>query len=218
MAANTHSHSPYYRKAVPPQQPAPPLKHGTILLEDGKTLFQTDVAIPMRDGVLLYADVYRPDPSLRTKTPTLVLFAPFGKHGAVPRERFQNMGVDFEKLSQHTHWELPGPLPWCGEWGYSFLLVDPRGTWWSEGDASNHISPEEGRDGYDIVEWASQQEWSTGDIGWGGSISYYAMSAYQTAVLKPSHLKAIMIWEGISDIYREVNAPGGIPNVPFQHF
>jgi predicted acyl esterase len=44
------------------------------------------------------------------------------------------------------------------------------------------------------------------------------MSAYQTAVLKPSHLKAIMIWEGISDIYREVNAPGGIPNVPFQHF
>lgn len=27
-----------------------------------------------------------------------------------------------------------------------------------------------------------------------------------------------MIWEGISDIYREVNAPGGIPNIPFQHF
>ncbi|KAL2674346.1 hypothetical protein Neosp_012797 [[Neocosmospora] mangrovei] len=224
MAANTHSHSPYYRKAVPPQQvspplrPAPPLKHQTILLEDGKTLFEKDVAIPMRDGILLYADVYRPDPNLQAKTPTLVLFAPFGKHGAVPRERFQNMGVDFEKLSQHTHWELPDPLPWCGEWGYSFLLVDPRGTWWSEGDASNHLSPEEGRDGYDIVEWASQQEWSTGDIGWGGGVSYYAMSAYQTAVLKPPHLKAIMIWEGISDIYREVNAPGGIPNVPFQHF
>ncbi|KAJ4177806.1 hypothetical protein NW755_013626 [Fusarium falciforme] len=153
-----------------------------------------------------------------SEPPTLVLFAPFGKHEAVPRERFQNMRVDFEKLSQHTHWELPDPLPWCGEWGYSFLLVDPRGTWWSEGDASNHISPEEGRDGYDIVEWASQQEWSTGDIGWGCGVSYYAMSAYQTAVLKPPHLKAIMIWEGISDIYREVNAPGGIPNVPFQHF
>ncbi|CAH0033225.1 unnamed protein product [Clonostachys rhizophaga] len=211
MASNTCSHSVYYRKAVPPQevsplQPVPPLQHSTTLLEDGKTLFEQDVAIPMRDGVLLYADVYRPDPSLKAKTPTLVLFAPFGKHGAVPRERFQNMGVDFKKLSQHTHWELPDPLPWCGEWGYSFLLVDPRGTWWSEGDASNHISPEEGRDG------------STGDIGWGGGVSYYAMSAYQTAVLKPPHLKAIMLWEGISDLYREVNAPGGIPNVPFQHF
>lgn len=47
-------------------------------------------------------------------------------------------------------------------------------------------------------------------------MSYFAMSAYQTAVLKPPHLKAIMVWEGISDIYREVNCPGGIPNVPFQ--
>lgn len=49
-------------------------------------------------------------------------------------------------------------------------------------------------------------------------MSYFAMSAYQTAVLRPPHLKAIMVWEGIADIYREVNCPGGIPNVPFQHF
>lgn len=49
-------------------------------------------------------------------------------------------------------------------------------------------------------------------------MSYFAMSAYQTAVLKPPHLKALLIWEGISDLYREVNCPGGIPNVPFQHF
>ncbi|KAM5361897.1 hypothetical protein ACJZ2D_012842 [Fusarium nematophilum] len=225
MDPNTHSHSPYYREAVPPQQVSPPLspatppKRETILLDDGKTLFEKDIAILMRDGVSLYADLYRPDSGhLKAKTPTIVLFAPFGKHGAVPRERFQNMGVDFDRLSKYTRWELPDPLPWCGEWGYSFLIVDPRGTWWSEGSASNHISPEEGRDGYDIVEWASQQEWSTGDIGWGGGVSYYAMSAYQTAVLKPPHLKAILIWEGISDVYREVNAPGGIPNVPFQHF
>ena len=59
---------------------------------------------------------------------------------------------------------------------------------------------------------------STGEIGWGGGVSYYAMSAYQTAVLRPPHLKAIMVWEGISDLYREVNLPGGIPNVPFQQF
>ncbi|KAF5009462.1 hypothetical protein FDECE_4316 [Fusarium decemcellulare] len=122
------------------------------------------------------------------------------------------------KLSKHTHWELPDPLLWCGEWGYSFLVVDPRGTWWSEGDASHHFSPEEGRDGYDIVEWAAQQNWSTGNLGWGGGVSYYAMSAYQTAVLRPPHLKALIIWEGISDVYREVNAPGGIPNLPFQQF
>lgn len=43
------------------------------------------------------------------------------------------------------------------------------------------------------------------------------MSAYQTAALQPPHLKAILIWEGISDIYREVNCVGGIPSVAFQH-
>lgn len=36
------------------------------------------------------------------------------------------------------------------------------------------------------------------------------------AVLKPPHLAAIMAWEGISDLYREVNTMGGIPNVSFQ--
>ncbi|KAK7699395.1 hypothetical protein SLS64_011691 [Diaporthe eres] len=196
-------------------QPAPPLKHETVDLEGGKVLFEKDIAIKMRDGVTLYADLYRPAPALADKTPTLIHFAPFGKHGAVPREKFQNMDVDFGKLSKYTKWELPDPLRWCGEFGFSLLSVDPRGTWWSEGDA-NHLSPEEGRDGYDIVEWVAEQPWSTGNIGWGGAVSYFAMSAYQTAVLKPPHLKAIMVWEGISDIYREVNCPGGIPNVPFQ--
>lgn len=43
------------------------------------------------------------------------------------------------------------------------------------------------------------------------------MSAYQTAVLRPPHLEALLLWEAMSDIYREVNTPGGIPNVAFQH-
>jgi predicted acyl esterase len=42
------------------------------------------------------------------------------------------------------------------------------------------------------------------------------MSAYHVAQLKPPHLTAIMPWEGISDIYREVNTVGGIPSLPFQ--
>ncbi|KAG6354048.1 hypothetical protein INS49_005019 [Diaporthe citri] len=80
---------------------------------------------------------------------------------AVPRDKFQNMDVDFGKLSKYTTWELPDPLRWCGEFGFSMLSVDPRGTWWSEGDA-NHLSPEEGRDGYDIVEWVAEQPyWSS---------------------------------------------------------
>lgn len=85
----------------------------------------------MRDGVHLYVDVIRPVDSVAKQTPSLVFFAPFGKHGAVPRQLFDNMGVDFSKLSKYTQWELPDPLLWCDEYGYSFVLVDPRGTWWS---------------------------------------------------------------------------------------
>ncbi|KAI0123719.1 Alpha/Beta hydrolase protein [Xylariales sp. AK1849] len=218
----TKDTKPFFRQCVHPQDiahpmtPAPPLKHEVVELEGGKVVFEKDIPIKMRDGAVLYADSYRPVSGLVEKTPTLLLFSPFGKHGAVPREKFQNMGVDFGKLSTHTKWEIQDPVRWCSDYGYSFLSVDPRGTWWSEGDAT-HLSPEEGRDGYDVVEWIAQQSWSTGNVGWGGGVSYFAMSAYQTAVLRPPHLKAIMAWEGISDLYREVNLVGGIPNVPFQN-
>lgn len=138
--------------------PAPPLKHEVAELEGG-VHFEKDIPIKMRDGVTLYADGYRPSSSSKwAQTPTVIHFAPFGKHGAVPREKFENMGVDFSKLSTQTKWELPDPMGWCGENGFSFLSVDPRGTWWSEGDA-NPMSPEEGRDGYDVVEWVAQQSW-----------------------------------------------------------
>ncbi|KIX05572.1 uncharacterized protein Z518_06444 [Rhinocladiella mackenziei CBS 650.93] len=199
-----------YRKAVHPQEatapfrPAPPLKHETILLDGSKVLLEKDLAIPMRDGIKLYADIYRPIDSIAEKTPTIVMWGPFGKHGAVPPKMFENMGVDFNKLSKYTHWELPDPLVWCADYKYSLLLVDPRGCWWSGGGEPNHILPEEGRDGYDLVEWVARQPWCTGKIGW-GAVSYYAMSAYHVAELQPPHLSAIMPWEGISDPYREVN-------------
>ncbi|GME23667.1 hypothetical protein GTA08_BOTSDO13792 [Neofusicoccum parvum] len=220
---HTRDLNPPYRKSVhpskpnPPLQPAPPPNHTTRTLENNQTLLETDVPIPTRDGTILYADVYRPHPT-PARTPTLIFFAPFGKHGAVPRSLFHNMGVDFTMLSAHTHWELPDPFLWCtAAWGYSFVLVDPRGTWWSGGSASHYLSAEEGRDGFDVVEWAAAQAWATGRVGW-GAVSYYAMSAYHVAARRPPHLAAVMPWEGISDLYREVNAQGGVPNVAFQQF
>ncbi|KAK9788651.1 putative Xaa-Pro dipeptidyl-peptidase C-terminal domain-containing protein [Seiridium cardinale] len=219
--ADTSTLGAPYRKAVhpknvaPPLKPAPDLKHEIMTLDGGQVLLEKDIAVPMRDGIKIYVDAYRPISDIAEETPSIVLFSPFGKHGAVPREKFVNMGVDFSKLSKYTQWELPDPLVWCAEYGYSLVIVDPRGTWWSEGENAHYFSPEEGRDGYDLVEWIAKQSWCTGNVGW-GAVSYFAMSIYQTAVLKPPHLKAVMPWEGISDIYREVNCPGGIPNVAFQ--
>jgi hypothetical protein len=139
--------------------PAPPLQHELRVLEDGKTLFEKDVAIPMRDGVRLYANVFRPVDKIAGETPSIIYFSPFGKHGAVPTAFFKNMGVDFDKLSKYTLWELPDPLVWAGKYGYSLIIVDTRATWWSEGEAAYYFSPEEGRDGFDIVEWVAKQPW-----------------------------------------------------------
>jgi predicted acyl esterase len=93
-------------------RPAPPLKHEVRVLEDNKTVFEKDIGIVMRDGVKIYADLYRPIDSIAAKTPTIVLFSPFGKHGGVPLELFQNMGVDFSHASKYTQWELPDPFAW----------------------------------------------------------------------------------------------------------
>ncbi|KAL9562749.1 hypothetical protein ACKAV7_013101 [Fusarium commune] len=223
MSVNTSDFNPPMRKGqdptktLAPVSPAPPLKHETRVLEDGNTVFEKDIPIPMRDGVKLYANLFRPVDRIAAQTPTIVLFSPFGKHGAIPPQLYKNMGVDTSKLSKYTMWELPDPYVWCGKFQYSLLVVDARGTWWSEGEAAYYFSPEEGRDGYDIVEWTAQQTWNTGKVGW-GAVSYFAMSTYQVAALKPPHLTAIMPWEGMSDIYREVNLVGGIPTIGFQHF
>jgi len=157
---NRKAYHPHTSQVSPPLKPAPDLKHEVIELDGGDVTMEKDVAITMRDGIRLYADVYRPKTEIAAKTPTIVFFAPFGKHGAVPREKFTNMGVDFSKLSKYTLWELPDPLVWCREYQYSLINVDPRGTWWSEGGEANYFSPGEGRDGYDVVEWIAEQYWS----------------------------------------------------------
>lgn len=139
-------------KVLHPLTPAPDLEHGMHVLDGRRVVLEKDVGIPMRDGITLYAHIYRPHPSLGERSLSIISFAPFGKRGAVPREKFRNIDVDFSRLSKYTYWELPDPIRWCGKWGYSFVSVDPRGMWWSEGDAAHYFSPEEDRDGYDVVE------------------------------------------------------------------
>src|SRR5699024_875238 len=93
--------------------------------------------------------------------------------------------------------------------GYAVANVDVRGLWGSEGKAT-FLSRQEGEDGYDAVEWAGTQEWSTGAVGLTG-VSYLAWSQWRIASLRPPHLAAINPNEGASDHYREAAFHGGIP-------
>lgn len=177
---------------------------------DGDMRVERDVAVKLRDGMTMYADVYRPDSS--EKVPVLVCWNPYGKHSPQVMEFLPGTGVDFSKLSQYTAWESPDPVLWTAR-GYALILPDPRGVFSSEGDASfwNHAEAE---DEYDLIEWAGTQEWSTGKVGLAG-VSYLAISQWFVASHQPPHLSAMNPWEGFSDLYRDVCFHGGIPENGF---
>lgn len=92
--------------------------------------------------------------------------------------------------------------------GYGFMATDIRGRFESDGDF-NPADPggHNGRDGYDIIEWIAEQNWSDGAVGTFGASH---MAGYQVAqaMLHPPHLKAIATWTGG---YRESGRVAGAP-------
>ena len=83
----------------------------------------------------------------------------------------------------------------------------------SEGHAGV-LSAQDAEDYYDLIEWAAAQSWCDGGVALSG-VSYLAMSQWRVAPLRPPHLKAMIPWEGVSDLYREFVFQGGIPETGF---
>jgi predicted acyl esterase len=176
----------------------------------GGILCDYDVTVVMRDGVSIYANVFRP--AAAGKYPVLVAWAPYGKHGRIKYKYFPKCGVCDGDLSPLAIFEAADPAYWCPK-GYVVLTVDPRGSWNSQGDLML-LGEQEAQDGYDLIEWAGTQSWSNGKVGMHG-VSYLAWSQWKVAALNPPHLAAINPWEGASDFYRELAFHGGIPETAF---
>ncbi|HYM11415.1 MAG TPA: CocE/NonD family hydrolase, partial [Bryobacterales bacterium] len=87
---------------------------------------------------------------------------------------------------------------------------DVRGRFASEGDFYAFVN--EGKDGYDIIEWAAAQPWSNGKVGTFGA-SYLAWDQYAAAMYEPPHLVAMFANVGGADFWREFGRPGGAPNL-----
>jgi predicted acyl esterase len=201
-----------FRDAKPPSEGGwPGLRPGSTVVEG--TVIERDVAVTMRDGIRIYVDVYRPEGS--DPVPVLLGYGPFGKHASM--HPTLAAGADIEpELPPGSPFEAPLASYWVRH-GYAVVYADPRGAWGSEGDATL-FSEQEAEDGYELVEWAGTRPWSNGRVGMSG-VSYLAISQYQVAAARPPHLAAINPSEGISDIYREAIAPGGILETQFAgHF
>jgi len=172
-------------------------------------VIEKDVAVPMRDGARIYADVFRPAGG--GVVPALLAWGPYGKHEGTLQylvRAFPTAGLDEGDVGPYAMFEGPDPGFWVPR-GYAVVNVNPRGLWYSEGNAT-FLSPKEAEDCYDTIEWISRQPWCSGRVGMTG-VSYLAVIQWFVAALRPPHLAAINPWEGWSDTYREVAFHGGIP-------
>jgi uncharacterized protein len=172
-----------------------------------------DVPIPMDDGIVLRADVFRPVGDGRH--PVILSHGPYAKGLAFQEgypsawERMASAHPDVTAGSsnKYQNWEVVDPEKWVPD-GYACVRVDSRGTGRSPGRI-DPFSPRETRDFRDCIEWAGVQPWSNGKVGLDG-ISYYAINQWHVAALAPPHLAAICVWEGAADWYRDMTHHGGI--------
>ncbi|NED99150.1 CocE/NonD family hydrolase [Phytoactinopolyspora halotolerans] len=173
-----------------------------------------DVAVTVRDGAVLRANVYRPADD--GAYPVIMSAHPYGKdylpkptrkgYRPFPNLRILPQSQPFS-FSAWTGWEAPDPAYWVPR-GYVVVNADLRGWGTSEGTGVL-LGPQEGEDYHDLIEWAGVQPWSTGMVGLSG-VSYLALSQWAAAATHPPHLAAISPWEGFTDFYRDVAMPGGV--------
>ena len=176
-----------------------------------KIICLQDQPVKMRDGVTIYADIYMPKTAKEDPVPLIISWSFFGKQPwHQPVQIFRPMGVPTGAVSKVCKFESSDPLFWCYQ-GYAVANVDPRGIGNSEGDQIQ-FGTQEGRDGYDFIEWAAQQKWCSGKVGLFGN-SGVAMSQWRIAAENPPHLTCIAPWEATGDQYRESLMEGGIPGL-----
>ena len=144
--------------------------------------FDMDVKVPMRDGVLLSADVYRP--SGVSRGPVILFRTPY----------------------DNGHPRYVEQALWYARRGYIFVSVDCRGR--HDSDGKWYAWHAEADDGFDTQEWVGSQPWCDGQIGTTGG-SYGGLTQWLPAPLRSSYLKAMVSWVTPSDFWFQDNYVGG---------
>ena len=186
---------------------------------DDHLIFDKDVPVPVSDGLVLRANVFRPKAPGRY--PVVMAMGIYGKDahfGDAFKAQWDNLLRIYPGLcangstGHYLRWENVDPERWVPD-GYVVVTVDSRGSGKSPGYL-DPFSPRETADFHDAIEWAGEQPWSNGKVGLLG-ISYFAIKQWQVAALRPPHLAAIIPWEGANDFYRDWSHHGGIFSAGF---
>ncbi|MFE9443266.1 CocE/NonD family hydrolase [Streptomyces sp. NPDC006602] len=138
-----------------------------------------DLRIPLPDGTLLYARVWRP--LTEEPVPAILEYLPY----------------------RLTDWTAPRDWqrhPWYAGHGYASVRVDVRGHGNSEGMPGDEYPATEPADGVEVVRWLASQPWCDGKIGMFG-ISWGGFNSLRIAALAPEPLKAVVTVCSTDDPY-----------------
>ncbi|GAB4348259.1 MAG: CocE/NonD family hydrolase [Candidatus Abyssubacteria bacterium] len=163
----------------------------TTLPFDTSGIVQKNILVPMRDGVEVAIDLYRPAGS--ESLPVILSVYPYHKDGMVGAGN-QNQISYFVRH------------------GYAYVMADCRGTGNSGGISTDPLDGLNGNDLYELVEWLAGQPWCNGQIGMTG-MSYGGMTALKAASVRPPHLKTILPVMAPSAFYHNLAFPGGAFNM-----
>jgi putative CocE/NonD family hydrolase len=133
--------------------------------------FEENLMVPMRDGVRLATDIYRPARGgvpVEEKLPVLLQRTPYGKAGS----------------------NLVESARYFASNGYVVALQDVRGTYASEGVFTKYIG--EGDDGFDTIEYLAKLPYGNGKVGMWGT-SYAAHVQANAAKLSPPALATLVL-------------------------
>ena len=152
----------------------------------GERAFCREFMVRMRDGVRLATDVYLPAgflPGIDAPLPAILERTPYGKRD-----------VSRSEINQGRPAAHRGSIAaYFVARGFAVVFQDCRGRHGSEGEFTKYLS--EGPDGYDTLEWITQQDWSTGRTGTMG-LSYAAHTQMAAACLNPPGLACMVIDSG----------------------
>jgi hypothetical protein len=115
----------------------PPVEDPLISAAKYEVKVDSNVMLPMRDGVKLATDIYHPVNV--EKAPVILVRTPYKKEMS----------------------ELQGR--YYARRGYAFAIQDTRGRFSSQGQWEPFVN--EAKDGYDTIEWLAAQAWSNGKVG-----------------------------------------------------